>query len=156
METIIIKIIGTVFIILWTLRLGGVWIKSQIKYDSNNRLIFYPMNIQTGYVVNDQSQIDEISKAYKKCFIFKIKEYEEDIKRVLGNCEVINEPLPYKIVLENQAKLYTWLDLIILVAISAFFLVLGISKKNYIFLIIFLPIVFLNIKMIYLKFKIKG
>lgn len=156
METIIIKIIGTVFIILWTLRLGGVWIKSQIKYDENGRLIFYPMNAQTGYVVNNQSQIDEIAKAYKKCFIFKIKEYEQDIKRILGNCEVINEPLPRKIVFENQAKLYTWIDLLILFAISVLFLVLGISKKNYFFIIIILPIIFIHIKMFYLKFKTKG
>ena len=117
-------------------------IKSRYKIE-NNKLIFYPNNLKSGYVAT-VDQVDQVKKTLKKLLFFNFIGYKKSIENIFKTSEKYNYPLDKKIYLENLARATNWYEIFFLLLICTCLIIIKISNIFYISIIIICIIIFIN------------
>lgn len=143
-------ILFTVIFILWFSSVHKVQFKSQYNTDKDGRIIFYPLSFNKGYVATTE-QIEQCSKSLYKSYLFNFKGFSADIEKIFGESEVVSEPLPRSLVFTNQAKAFSWLQLITLLFICLAMLAFCWQFK--ILVVMMALISFIYLHMIFIKLK---
>lgn len=124
-------------------------IRAKYYHDDRGRLLFYPNNNKMGYVATPE-QIEEAVKAFRKCFYYNIKGYNNDINRIFKDSEKVSIVLPRTVYRIQLAQKTSWLCHIVMNLILLFYLVSTFVDSKFIFVILLMCFVS-NLHLIFLK-----
>lgn len=152
MSSLINNLMFLILILYYVLVVFPIQYRSQHIIDQNGNLIFYPRNFKQGYVATEED-IEKSVKALRKIYFFNIIGFNNDIKEIFANSEVVDLPLPKNVLFQNQVKLFSWLNLTAMLFIILMGIVFCWEYKFYV--VMSALCLLLNLRYIFAKIKQK-
>ena len=106
-----INILVFILCILWSILFFDNINRSKFYIDEEGRTVFYPDDINNGYIASSE-QIEQSIKSFRKCFLFNVAGYRKDLEKIFANSEIIAKKLPAEIFRKNMARNISWLLLL--------------------------------------------
>ena len=132
--------------ILWSILFFDNINRSKFYIDEDGRTIFYPDDINKGYVASNE-QIEQSVKAFRKCFLFNIAGYKKGLAKIFANSDMIEKKLPAEIFRKNQAKNMSWLLLLSWLLIDIICIVAVLNFK-----LLLIPVLGMSIQTVFILF----